>query len=160
MHQKFCYHLLPLLSAGITIPRCTANAFHAAETQAAHVSMLPPSSHLLHSPDLRLIHVLFQAPVQVLPPFKHHGLADQLEPWSELELVVLEHLLQLSLGDVLRSLHFVWIDFQVDVGLDEENVIDFVLTPLPVARRFVVYTGQELELLERDLGRLDAELLL
>lgn len=59
------------------------------------------------------------------PPLKEHRLADELEPGSELEARVLEHLLQAVGRDVLGRLNLVRIRRQVDIGLDEEDVVDY-----------------------------------
>lgn len=112
------------------------------------------------------------------PPLEQHRVADELEPRGELEVGLLEHLLQLIGGDVAGVADLVGVDLEVDVGLDEKDVVDcmtlvmhstsfgnwneikhtFVLSPLAITRRLVVYPGQELELVERHLLRLDAQL--
>ncbi len=64
----------------------------------------------------------------MLPPLEKHGLADELEPRGKLQRGILKHLLELISGHVLGGLDFVLVDVEVDVGLDEEDVID--CTPL------------------------------
>lgn len=78
----------------------------------------------LHAPDLLLIHVRFEARVEVLPPVKKQRVADELEPRGEFQARVLEHLLQAVGRDVLRGLHLVLAGVEVDVGLDEEDVVN------------------------------------
>lgn len=116
-----------------------------------------PSSS--HPPDLRLALVLLQTAVQVIPPLKQHALANELEPRRELVRLVLEHCLQLVCRDVLRVAHLVRVDVQVNVGLDEEDVINLVLAPLAVTGRLVVYSCEEVELLDWHLLGLDTKLL-
>lgn len=78
----------------------------------------------LHPPNLSLALVLLEPLVQMLPPFEEHRLANELEPRRELQSVVLEHRLQFLLRDVGSLLDLIGIDLEVDIGLDEENVID------------------------------------
>ena len=59
------------------------------------------------------------------PPFKQHGIANELEPRREFEIGPLEQLLQFIRTDISRSLDFIWIDIQIDVCLDEENIVDY-----------------------------------
>lgn len=60
----------------------------------------------------------------MVPPLEEHCLADQLEPWCELERLVLEHGLQLVLGDKSAVSGFVGVDVEVDIGLDEKDVVN------------------------------------
>lgn len=60
----------------------------------------------------------------MVPPFKEHALANELEPRSKGQSIVLEHGLEFGLGDIFGGLDFVWVVVEVDVGLDEEDVID------------------------------------
>jgi hypothetical protein len=117
------------------------------------------SSSSLHPPDLRLALVLLETAVQVVPPLKQHALANELEPRGELVRLVLEHCLQLIRRDVLRVAHLVRVDVQVDIGLDEQDVINLVLAPLAVTGRLVVYSCEEVELLDWHLLGLDTKLL-
>ena len=64
------------------------------------------------------------------PPLEEHCLADQLEPWCELERLVLEHGFQLILGDEGAITDFVGVDVKIDIGLDEENVVNCDLSVL------------------------------
>lgn len=45
----------------------------------------------LHASDGGFALVLVQTLVKVLPPLEQHAVADELEPWSEGQGVVLEH---------------------------------------------------------------------
>jgi hypothetical protein len=58
------------------------------------------------------------------PPLKEHRVADKLKPWGELEVRIGELLLQNLRRNVLRRLHLVPVDVEVDMGLDEEDVVD------------------------------------
>jgi hypothetical protein len=78
----------------------------------------------LHPPDLCLTQVLLEARVEVAPPLEEHCLADQFEPRCELERLVLEHGLQLVLGNERAVTDFVGVDVEVDIGLDEEDVVN------------------------------------
>lgn len=82
------------------------------------------ASTSLHPPNLLLPRVLVQSTIKVLPPFEQHCVAYQLEPWREFQRVVLEHCLQLALGNVFGVFDFVGVGRQVDIGLDEEYVVD------------------------------------
>lgn len=77
-----------------------------------------------HAPDDGFTLVLVQTLVQVLPPLKEHALTDKLEPGSESERVVLEHSLEIGIGNIFCSLDFVGVLVHIDIGLDEENVVD------------------------------------
>lgn len=48
----------------------------------------------------------------------------QLEPRGEFEALVLEHFLQLLRCDISRVLCLVRIGFDVNIGLDEQDVVD------------------------------------
>mgnify|MGYP007054562521 CR=1 FL=1 len=136
-------------------------------------------ARLQHPPDLLLALVLVELRgAEVAPPLEQQGVADELEPRRELEVGLREHLLELVRGHVAGVFDLVGVDLEVDVRLDEEDVVDcarrsvidasrfgaqvrqhtFVLSPLAVARRLVVYPGQEVELVQRHLLRLDAQL--
>jgi hypothetical protein len=113
-----------------------------------------------HPPDLGLALVLFQTAVQVVPPLKQHALTNELEPWCELVRLVPEHVLELGSGNVFRIANLVRVDLQVDVGLDEQDVVDLVLAPLAITGCLVVYPREEVKLLNGHLFRVDAKLLL
>ena len=85
-----------------------------------------PYPATLHATNLRLICIPVQISVEVIPPFEKHGVADQFEPRSELEAAVLEHGLELILAHVLRILDFIRIGLVVDVGFDNEYIVDFI----------------------------------
>ena len=61
----------------------------------------------------------------MFPPLKKHALADELEPWGECEGVVLEHGLEVLFRDVFGVADFVWVGVDVNVGLDEQDVVDW-----------------------------------
>lgn len=132
----------------------------------------------LHSADLSLPQILFQPLVQMLPPFEQHRVTNQLEPRSKLQTLILEHLFQVRWGNVSCVLGLVRVDVDVDTGLDEQDIIDweslsatgtvwrevegagtFVFSPFSIARGFVVYSREELELVQRHLDGLDPQLL-
>ena len=131
----------------------------------------------LHTSNLLLVQVLVEARVKVLPPLEEHRVANELEPRSEEQAGVVELLLELLGSDVLGISDLVLVDIEINVGLDKENVVncvfmlDFaasknwlvhtlVLTPLSVTGSLVVNTGQEVEVLERNLLLLDAQFML
>ena len=62
--------------------------------------------------------------IQALPPLEEHGLADELEPRGELERRVLEELLELVGIDVFGVANLVGAGVEVDLGLDEEDIVD------------------------------------
>lgn len=82
------------------------------------------SRRLEHAPDSGLALVLVEALVQAVPPLEEHALANELEPWGEEERVVFEHDLEVLLGDVFGGLDFVGVHVEVNVGLDEEDVVN------------------------------------
>ena len=51
-------------------------------------------------------------------------MANQLEPWRELERGVFKKFIEVIRRDVFCVLDFVGVDVQIDVGLDEEDVVD------------------------------------
>lgn len=73
----------------------------------------------------------------MFPPFKQHRFANQLEPRCKLELLVFEHILQLLGCDVSRVLCLIWVCFDINIGFDEENVIDLMT-------KVVLATGRDL----------------
>ena len=82
------------------------------------------ASKNLHPPDGSLSLVLIQTVVEVFPPLEESALADELEPGGESEGIVFEHGLELRLGDVFGGLDFVGVGVEVNVGLDEEDIVD------------------------------------
>lgn len=87
----------------------------------ASEGLIPIRSHPAY---LLLVHVLLQAFVQVLPPFKQQRMADEFEPRGKLEGSIVEHQLQ-SIGSHVSSIaDFVQIRLKINVGFDEENIID------------------------------------
>ena len=69
-------------------------------------------------------HVLLEALIQMFPPLEEHSVADKLEPRGEPERGVMEQLLQSICSNVFSVLDFVRVRLEVDIGFDEENVID------------------------------------
>lgn len=59
------------------------------------------------------------------PPLEKDVLADESEPGSELDGRILEEGLEIVGGDVFGGLDLVLADLQVDVGLDEEDIVDW-----------------------------------
>jgi len=77
----------------------------------------------LHAPNGLLILVSLEV-VEVGPPLEEHGLADELEPRSEAEALILEHGLELFRGDVFAVFGLVGVDVQVNVTLGEQDVVN------------------------------------
>jgi hypothetical protein len=71
-----------------------------------------------------LVHKLFEARVEVSPPLKQHRVANELEPRGEFQAGVVELLLEDIGRNVLRGLDLVGVRVEIDVGLDEEDVVD------------------------------------
>jgi hypothetical protein len=59
------------------------------------------------------------------PPLEKHAIANQFEPWGELQVRVDKHALEFLCCDVLGVLHLVWIGVDVDVGPNEKDVVDY-----------------------------------
>jgi hypothetical protein len=78
----------------------------------------------LHASNLLLVHVLVQARVEALPPVEEHRVADELEPRGENQVGIVELLLQALRGNVLCVPDLVLVDVKVDIGLDEEDVVN------------------------------------
>jgi hypothetical protein len=83
--------------------------------------------YLEHAANLLFILVLVEARIKVLPPLEQHGLADQLEPGRELQARILEERLQLPGRHILCRLDLVLVDVEINVGLDEEDIVDYKL---------------------------------
>jgi hypothetical protein len=81
-----------------------------------------PSSH---SPDLLLVQELLETRIEVLPPLEQHRFANELEPWRELQLGILEESLQILGRDIFCILDLVLVDVEVNIGLDEQDVVDY-----------------------------------
>lgn len=60
----------------------------------------------------------------MVPPFEKHALANELKPWGEFQRLVLEHILEIGLGDVACISDFVRVNGKVDVRLDKEDVVN------------------------------------
>ena len=107
-------------------------------------------------------------------------MTDQLEPGCKLQALLPEHLFQFAGGYISCVLCLVRVSFYIDIGLDEEDVVNcaiyssaigalrekrddlltFVFSPFPIAWCFVVYPRQELESVKWHLGSLDSLLLI
>ena len=128
-----------------------------------------------HSPNLLFVRILVQPVVQMVPPFEQHRRANELEPRRELELLVLEHRVQLIFADVFVILYLILVDLEIDVRFDEEDIVDclnvsilldrhssygltLMLPPLAVTRRFIVYPRQKSKVIKRHLFSLDPQL--
>ena len=62
-----------------------------------------------------MIHELLEV-LQVVPPLEEEGLCDEEEPWGDSQLValrLLQHVLQLFLGDVAMALDLVGVRAQI-----------------------------------------------
>jgi hypothetical protein len=68
------------------------------------------------------------------PPLEEHGLADQLEPRCELERLILEHSLQLILGDKGTVTDFIGVDVKIDIGLDEQDVVNCAIVSIALCQ--------------------------
>jgi hypothetical protein len=138
------------------------------------------SSLLEHPADLCVVQIPVQSLIKVPPPLEQHRLADELEPGRELQVFVLKLSFEFAFRHVLDISYFVRIRVDVNFGgwLDEENVIDFanprlaavrdmpgetrltfMFPPFSIAWSLVVYSGEELELVQGNLLRLDSKLL-
>lgn len=60
----------------------------------------------------------------MVPPFEEHALADELEPWRELQRFILEHSLEVLLRDPARISYFIRVDVEINIGLDEQDVVN------------------------------------
>ncbi len=116
--------------------------------------------------------------VEVLPPLEKQRVANELEPRSEFQRAIAKHGLKLRGGNVSCVLDLIQIWLEVDIRLYEENVVNcmghdtsvnlfcrtvlrhtLMFTPFAIARSLVVYPRQELEVLNGDLRRFDAKLM-
>lgn len=97
----------------------------------------------LHPSNVLLVGERTKLPLdQGVPPAEQHSLTDEPEPGCifqslvnpGLGLDVLEHLAQLVRTDPAGSLDLILVDLQVDIGLNEQDIVDLVLAPLPVRR--------------------------
>ena len=71
-----------------------------------------------------LVNVPLEPRIKALPPLEEHGLADELEPGREFERRVLKKLAQLVGAHVFRVAGLIGIGHNIDLGLDEENVVN------------------------------------
>ena len=79
---------------------------------------------LSHPADLLFVQVRLEALIEMLPPFEEERVTNELEPRGKLECWILKHLLQTIGSHVAGVLCLVGIGLEVNVGLDEEDVID------------------------------------
>lgn len=78
-----------------------------------------------HAANLLLPLVLVQVGgAEVTPPLEQHRIANQLEPGSEFEARLGEHLLQFLGADIFRIADFVRVHVQIDICLNEEDIVD------------------------------------
>jgi hypothetical protein len=66
----------------------------------------------------------------MLPPLKEHRMTDELEPRRELQAGLLEHLFKLLCGNISRVANLVGVNLKVDIGLNEENVVNCGVSPI------------------------------
>ena len=83
-----------------------------------------PVNRFSHSSDPLFVHILLEALVEMLPPFEQQRMANELEPWGELQGRIVEHGLQAVGSDIPSVADFIEVGFDVDVCLDEENIVD------------------------------------
>lgn len=86
---------------------------------------IPKSFAASHASDFLFVHVLVQTAVEMLPPLKEHGIADQLKPGGKFETRVIETILQVFRANIFCGLDLVLVEVEVHVGLDEEDIIDY-----------------------------------
>lgn len=78
----------------------------------------------LHSVDRLIVRVLLETGVKASPPVKEECIADELEPRGELEAGVFEELLETVGAAVLSVPDLVRAGGKVDVGFNEQNIVD------------------------------------
>lgn len=61
----------------------------------------------------------------MVPPLIQHTFTNKLEPRRKLQRLVPEHSLQILLRHKPRIADFVGIDVQVNIGFDEEDVVNY-----------------------------------
>lgn len=78
-----------------------------------------------HATNVLLPLVFFESSsAKVAPPFEKHRVANKLEPRREFEGRVGKHALEFIWRHVLGILDFIRVGVDVDIGLDEQNVVD------------------------------------
>ena len=65
-------------------------------------------------------------------------MTDQLEPWCELQALLREHLFQFLRGDISCVLCLVRVSFDIDIGFDEENVVNCAISQSAIGALRVV----------------------
>ena len=60
----------------------------------------------------------------MLPPLVQHRVADKLEPWCKFQSIVPHHRPELFRGNVLAILNLIGIESMIDVGFDEQYVVN------------------------------------
>lgn len=78
----------------------------------------------LHPSDLRLILILLQALVKVLPPLEEQRVADELEPRGKFQTSVIEHTFKLVSGDVFCVSDLINVRLNINICFDKKNVIN------------------------------------
>jgi hypothetical protein len=58
------------------------------------------------------------------PPLEEHRVTDKFEPRCEFEIGLSEHLLEFVGGNVFSIANLVRVGIDIDIGLDEENVVN------------------------------------
>lgn len=71
----------------------------------------------------------------MLPPLEQQRITNEFEPGRKLQVGIIEHRLQPLSGNVSGISDFVQVGFEVDIGLNEEDVINWTsLTSVRVTR--------------------------
>jgi hypothetical protein len=117
-------HVAPHLSRDSLT--CDSLTFVHADANSMH--QLGSSPIRSHPSYLLFVHVLLDAVVQVLPPLEEQRVADEFEPGRKLERGVIEHGLQSVSSNVFGIADFVQIGLEINVGFDEENVVNCMVT--------------------------------
>mmetsp|Transcript_17637 Transcript_17637/g.25750 ORF Transcript_17637/g.25750 Transcript_17637/m.25750 type:complete len:457 (-) Transcript_17637:512-1882(-) len=149
----------PLLHVLLTVPGPVLQ-------NTTHSSTAPVLGRWVEAVDALHVHCLVggESGLQALPPPHQPALLDDAEPGRPQQIWVSQHLVELSHGHVLHILHLLRVRLQVHLGLYEEDVVDLVFAPDGVGavghriRGVVVQAGQELELVQRHLGGVNAQL--
>lgn len=103
-----------------------SDSFIACQTRPPRQYMHMHHPVFSHPPDLLLVHVFVETLIQVLPPLKQQRIADKLEPRCKFQGGVVEHRLETIGGNVSSVFDFVRVWLCINVGLDEENVVNCV----------------------------------
>jgi hypothetical protein len=63
--------------------------------------------------------------INVRPPLEEESLANQFEPRCHLDARIDKHGTKLLSRDISRITHFVGVDFQIYIGLDKKDIVDY-----------------------------------